>query len=54
MTYEPILEIRDGRHLLQEMYLDNYISNDTFISGGPDGDAHSMVSELVVKWLMVR
>ena len=43
MADEPILEIRDGRHLLQERCVSQYISNDAAISGGTDGPHHSMV-----------
>lgn len=47
MTEEPILEIKEGRHLLHEQLTDNYVSNDTALQGGEqeDGDGlRSMVS----------
>lgn len=34
MSEEPVLEIRDGRHLLHEQLVENYVCNDTVIHGG--------------------
>lgn len=44
MVEEPVLEIRQGRHILQERWVDHYIRNDTMMCGGSDSDQHhSMV-----------
>lgn len=38
MSDEPILEIRDGRHILHEQLVDNYVHNDTVLQGGHQND----------------
>jgi DNA mismatch repair ATPase MutS len=43
MVQEPLLEIRHGRHILQEQFVERYIANDTVLCGGPDGSHHNMV-----------
>lgn len=45
MTDQPILEIKDGRHPLQELCVaQQYISNDTVMEAGSGGERSSMVS----------
>ena len=48
MTDRPVLEISEGRHLIQEQLVDTYVTNDTLLQGGHhrDGDngLNSMVS----------
>ena len=46
MVEEPVLRIKDGRHILYEMCAERFIANDTMISGGLEGDMCSMVSSL--------
>lgn len=36
MTHENVIDIRGGRHLIQELVVPAYISNDTFVVGGDD------------------
>lgn len=43
MTEKPILSIRNGRHILQELCVDQYIANDTRIAAGGLEDLCSMV-----------
>jgi len=46
MVEEPVLEIRQGRHLLYEkiMGYGRYVMNDTYMLGGPNnGSDYSMV-----------
>ncbi|KAK1921135.1 muts domain V-domain-containing protein [Papiliotrema laurentii] len=43
MVQEPLLEIRHGRHILQEQFVERYIANDTVLCGGPDGSHHNMM-----------
>jgi DNA mismatch repair protein MSH5 len=42
MVEEPIINIRHGRHLLQQLCVDNYIANDTRLEAG-DGEISSMM-----------
>lgn len=44
MVEEPILKIKDGRHLLQELSTEIYIPNDTAIMGGDARRFSNMVS----------
>jgi DNA mismatch repair ATPase MutS len=44
MTEEPILQVQNGRHFLHELTVPQYISNDTIMHGGQDGEYCSMVS----------
>ncbi|ORY26954.1 putative meiotic recombination-related protein, partial [Naematelia encephala] len=43
MTDEPILEIREGRHIIFELNMDSYIANDTMLAGGDHEDFRSMM-----------
>jgi DNA mismatch repair protein MSH5 len=43
MMEEPVLEIHRGRHLLQEMWVEHYVANDTLLEGGPAGVGQNMV-----------
>ena len=47
MRHDPVLKIRKGRHLLQELCVRQYISNDTMLAGGDHGDTSSMVGDVV-------
>jgi DNA mismatch repair ATPase MutS len=51
MVEEPILKIQGGRHILYELCTDRYVTNDTMIGGGLDGDLSSMVSWMYQAWL---
>lgn len=44
MTEDPVLHIQNGRHFLQELTVPQYISNDTMMHGGQNGEYCSMVS----------
>ena len=44
MVEEPVLEIRRGRHILQEKYVERYVTNDTLMRGGGGEDQKNMVS----------
>lgn len=52
MTDRPVLEINEGRHLIQEQLVNTYVTNDTLLQGGyqDDGDSglNSMVCILLV------
>lgn len=53
MTEQPILEIKEGRHLLHEQLVDSYVSNDTALQGGHQEDEdglRSMVSLFTSPW----
>jgi DNA mismatch repair protein MSH5 len=41
MTVENIIDIRGGRHPLQELTVASYVANDAFIQGGPGPKSHS-------------
>ncbi|KAF7512474.1 hypothetical protein GJ744_001409 [Endocarpon pusillum] len=41
MTEENIIDIKDCRHLLQEMTVPSYVTNDAFLIGGTDPDDQS-------------
>ncbi len=41
MTTENIIEIRGGRHPLQELTVASYVTNDAFVQGGPGPKASS-------------
>ncbi|ORX35171.1 muts domain V-domain-containing protein [Kockovaella imperatae] len=43
MSEEPLLEIRAGRHILQELCVSNYIPNDTMMEGGQNERYNSMM-----------
>lgn len=43
---ENIIEIRAGRHLLQELTVPSYVANDTFLVGGNGEDTDHMNAEL--------
>lgn len=48
MDEDPILMIHNGRHLLHELCVQQYITNDTMLSGGgEDAEYSSMVSAAV-------
>jgi DNA mismatch repair ATPase MutS len=44
MVEDPVLEIRRCRHILQEKYVERYITNDTLMRGGGGEDQRNMVS----------
>jgi hypothetical protein len=47
MTDRPVLEISEGRHLIQEQLVHTYVTNDTLLQGGHQEDEsglNSMVS----------
>lgn len=44
MKEEPVLSIKNGRHILHELKSSPYIPNDTLMSGGYGGRFASMVS----------
>ena len=41
MTTENIIDIKGGRHLLQELTVASYVANDAFVRGGPGPKASS-------------
>lgn len=43
MTDRPVLEIKEGRHLIQEQLVQDYVTNDTLLQGGHDEGYNSMV-----------
>lgn len=45
MTTENILEIHDGRHLLQELTVPSYVPNSCFLAGGEGGDEENLLNE---------
>lgn len=48
MTHEPVLEIKEGRHLLHEQMVDNYVSNDTALQGGYQEDDDGLRSMVCI------
>jgi len=56
MTDRPVLEINEGRHLIQEQLVHTYVTNDTLLQGGHQDDEsglNSMVRDpilLLVNW----
>lgn len=49
MTDRPVLEINEGRHLIQEQLVHTYVTNDTLLQGGHqdnESGLNSMVSLL--------
>lgn len=46
MVEKPVLEIRRGRHILQERYVERYVTNDTFMQGGGGDEQRNMVRTL--------
>jgi DNA mismatch repair protein MSH5 len=51
MVEEPVLEIRQGRHILQERWVDHYIRNDTMMCGGSDSDQHHSMVRIMTRLL---
>ncbi|CAA9958588.1 DNA mismatch repair protein mutS [Pyrenophora teres f. maculata] len=44
MTYENIIHIKGGRHILQELTVSSFIANDTILRGGEGDLAHAEAS----------
>ena len=47
MTDRPVLEISEGRHLIQEQLVDTYVTNDTLLQGGHQHDGDSGLNSMV-------
>jgi DNA mismatch repair protein MSH5 len=45
MTDRPVLEINEGRHLIQEQLVQDYVKNDTLLQGGYEDGYNSMVCD---------
>jgi len=51
MTDRPVLEINEGRHLIQEQMVHTYVTNDTLLQGGHQEDEsglNSMVRDTII------
>lgn len=44
MTDRPVLEINEGRHLIQEQLVQTYVTNDTLLQGGQQDDESGLNS----------
>jgi len=44
MTDRPVLEINEGRHLIQEQLVHTYVTNDTLLQGGHQEDESGLNS----------
>jgi hypothetical protein len=44
MTDRPVLEINEGRHLIQERLVHTYVTNDTLLQGGHQEDENGLNS----------
>jgi DNA mismatch repair protein MSH5 len=47
MTDRPVLEINEGRHLIQEQLVHTYVTNDTLLQGGHQQDGDSGLNSMV-------
>jgi len=47
MTDRPVLEINEGRHLIQEQLVNTYVTNDTLLQGGYQDDGDSGLNSMV-------
>jgi DNA mismatch repair protein MSH5 len=47
MTDRPVLEIVEGRHLIQEQLVQAYVTNDTLLLGGHQEDEDSGLNSMV-------
>jgi DNA mismatch repair ATPase MutS len=50
MTDRPVLEINEGRHLIQEQLVHTYVTNDTLLQGGYQEDGDSDLNSMVCSW----
>ena len=53
MTDRPVLEISEGRHLIQEQLVDTYVTNDTLLQGGHQQDGDSGLNSMVSPHLQI-
>jgi DNA mismatch repair protein MSH5 len=53
MTDRPVLEISEGRHLIQEQLVNTYVTNDTLLQGGQQEDGDSGLNSMVSQSLLL-
>jgi hypothetical protein len=54
MTDRPVLEISEGRHLIQEQLVNTYVTNDTLLQGGHQEDESGLNSMVRSSYLILR
>ena len=54
MTDRPVLEISEGRHLIQEQLVHTYVTNDTLLQGGHQEDESGLNSMVRPSYLILH